>query len=143
MNAQNAQKIHFELVSPEEKLVSEPVALATIPGAEGEFGVGPGHTSLVASLKPGVVKLYGEMGGAPRRIFIAGGFADVTGSHCMVLAEEAVNVNELNQADLERQLKDLSEDFNLVKEQADKQRIEQKIALIKAKLEAVTGRVQI
>jgi F-type H+-transporting ATPase subunit epsilon len=142
MNAQsNAEKIHFELVSPEEKLVSEPVALATIPGEEGEFGVGPGHTSIVANLKPGVVSLYAEKGGQPRRIFIAGGFADVTGAQCSVLAEEAVNVNDLNQAQLEQELKDLSEDLTLVKEQAEKTRIEKKLVLIKAKLQAVTGKI--
>jgi len=131
--------IQFELVSPEEKLVSEPVALATIPGEEGMFGVGPGHTSIVANLKPGVVELYAEKGAEPRRIFIAGGFADVTGTNCTILAEEAVNVNDLNQAELEQQLKDLGEDLGLADEAHDKERVLEQVKIVKAKLSAVTG----
>ena len=86
-----ARAIQFELVSPEEKLVSEPVAMAVIPGDEGEFGVLVGHSALVASLKPGVVELSVD-GQDNRRIFIASGFADVTPEQCTILAEEAVNV---------------------------------------------------
>ena len=72
--------IHFELVSPEACLVSAPVKMAVIPGEEGEFGVLAGHASLVASLRPGVVELYSEQDGEePRKILIAGGFADVSG----------------------------------------------------------------
>ena len=50
-----SELLQFELVSPEEKLVSEPVRLAVIPGEAGEMGVGANHASIVASLKPGVV----------------------------------------------------------------------------------------
>ena len=64
-------QINFELVSPEAKLVSEPVYMAVIPGEEGVVGVLPGHASLVASLKAGVVELYETEGAEPRRIFIA------------------------------------------------------------------------
>ncbi len=135
------QTIAFELVSPEARLVSEPVVLANIPGAEGVFGVGANHSALVATLQAGVVELYLEGQTVPRKIFIAGGFADVTGESCTVLAEQAVNVNDLNQADLERVLKDLTEDLGLAQEAADKARIERKMGLIKAQLSAVTGKL--
>lgn len=131
--------IHFELVSPEEKLVSEPVNMAVIPGTEGEMGVGAGHSSFVVALKSGVVKLYQGDDKNPREIFIAGGFADVTGQSCVVLAEEAVNVNDLDQKEIEQQLKDLNEDLGLAEGEQDKARVEKKIKLAKAKLSAVTG----
>ena len=130
------QTIAFELVSPEAKLVSEPVGMAIIPGEEGEFGVLPGHSSLVASLKAGVVELQSE-GADVRRIFIAGGFADVTPELCSVLAEEAVNVNDLDRATLEQELTNLNSDLNLAAEEADKARILKKIALTEAKISAV------
>ena len=135
-------EIQFELVSPEEKLVSESVLRATIPGDVGEFGVGAEHMSLVSSLKPGVVTLVSECG-EERKIFIAGGFADVTGANCTILAEEAVNVSDLDQSELEQKLQDLSEDLGLVEEEADKRRVNRDIALVKAKLQAVTGQIQI
>lgn len=135
-----AQHIQFELVSPEERLISEPVKMAIIPGAEGVFGVGVGHESVVSELKPGVVALYGDKEGEePRRIFIAGGFADVTGELCTVLAEEAVNVNDLNKKDLEQQIKDLNEDFGLAAEEVDKTRIQSGIVMAEAKLKATTA----
>ncbi len=135
--------IQFELVSPEEKLVSQPVALVAIPGEEGVLGVGPGHTSILTNLKPGVVELYETKGGQPRRIFIAGGFADVTGGACIVLAEEAVNVNEINLSEVEQQLKDLTEDMGMAKDQHEKARIEKKTEVARAKIQAVTGKVQL
>jgi len=135
------QTIAFELVSPEARLVSEPVVLANIPGEEGIFGVGANHSALVATLQTGVVELYMEGQTAPRKIFIAGGFADVTNESCTVLAEQAVNVSDLDQATLEQALKDLSEDLGLAQEEADKARIQRKIDLTKAKLSAVTGKL--
>lgn len=132
--------INFELVSPEAKLVSEPVSMAIIPGEEGEFGVGADHSALVASLKPGVVELFKDGSKEPyMKIFIAGGFADVTGSQCTILAEQAVNVNDLKQTDLEQSLKNLGEDLNMAKDDAEKARIAKRIELTKAKLAAVTG----
>lgn len=134
------QTMQFELVSPEEKMVSEPVKMAVIPGEDGVLGVGANHASLVASLKPGVVKLYKEnMTTVDRQIFIAGGFADITADNCTVLAEEAVDLKNLDEGKLEQQLKDLNEDMDMAKETSDRIRIEAKLRLVKAKLSAVTG----
>ena len=138
----DAHTIQFELVSPEEKLVSEPVKMAIIPGDEGEFGVLAGHASLVASLRPGVVELYNEgEKEAARKIFIAGGFADVTAEQCTVLAEEAVNVADLSEDELQQQLADLNEDLNMAEEAMDKARIAKRIDMVQAKLSAITGKL--
>ena len=136
-----AQSLQFELVSPEEKLVSEPVKLAVIPGEEGELGIGADHASLVASLKPGVVALYkNSMSDTPRRIFIAGGFADVTGTNCTILAEEAIDVSKLDKAKLEQEVKDLEEDMGMSKEHSDQIRIQRKLDMARAKLTAIAGK---
>lgn len=131
--------INFELVSPEEKLVSEGVYMVEIPGDEGMFGVMSGHCSLVSSLMPGVVKLHRTQGADIRKIFIAGGFADVTPSNCTILAEEAIDVKDLNKENLEQSLKDLNDDLGLAEEAIDKQRIADKITIVKAKLVALSG----
>ena len=136
----NAQTFNFELVSPERKLMSGPVKMAVIPGEEGDFGVLPNHSALVSSIRPGVILVYGEDNEAPQRIFIAGGFADVTGTNTTVLAEEAVNVNDLNAGDLEQTIRNLTEDIGMAAEESEKSRIGRKLALAKAKLEAVAGR---
>lgn len=133
-------KIQFELVSPEAKLVSEPVHMAVIPGEEGEFGVLAGHSSLVASLKPGVVELLKEEGGEKRKIFIVGGFADVTGVQCTILAEEAFPVEELDAAALAQDIQNLNEDLGLVEGEADKLRVMRKLQVAEAKLAAAEAK---
>ena len=133
-----SETIQFELVSPERRLVSEPVTMAVIPGTEGEFGVLSGHSALVASLKPGVVELQFD-GQDARRIFIAGGFADVTPEQCTVLAEEAINVADIDVAELEQQVANLNEDLAIAQEAADKARIEKRITLANTKLEAAAA----
>lgn len=132
-------QINFELVSPEAKLVSEPVDMIVIPGEEGQFGVMAGHASLVASLKPGIVELYDAEGAEPRKIFIAGGFADVTPDNCSVLAEEAINVADINRDRVEQEIKTLNHDLALASEDADKARIGRRMALAEAKLQAVAA----
>ncbi len=130
--------INFELVSPEAKLVSEEMHRIEIPGDEGEFGVMAGHCSILSSLRAGVVTLHKDEDKANiRRIFIAGGFADVTAENCTVLAEEAIDVRDLNKDSLEQYLSDLNDDLSLAQEDHDKKHIKEKISLVKAKIQAV------
>lgn len=128
----------FELVSPERKLISGPAKMVVIPGEEGDFGVLPGHSALVATIRPGVVEITMD-GEATQRIFIAGGFADVSPSNCTVLAEEAVNVSDLNKSDLEQTIRNLTEDLTLTKDELERARISRKLALTRAKLQGLTG----
>jgi F-type H+-transporting ATPase subunit epsilon len=67
----------FELVSPEKLLISEDVQHVVVPGVEGEFGVLAHHAPFMSTLRPGIVQVYKTEGGAPERLFVRGGFADV------------------------------------------------------------------
>ncbi len=132
--------INFELVSPESKLVSENVYRVEIPGDDGEFGVMAGHCYVLSSLRAGVVTLHKEEDSSDnRRIFIAGGFADVSSGNCTVLAEEAIDVKDLDKESLEQYLTDLNEDLGMVEGEHDKKRVEEKIFMTKAKLNAVSA----
>ncbi|PJB69151.1 MAG: ATP synthase F1 subunit epsilon [Alphaproteobacteria bacterium CG_4_9_14_3_um_filter_47_13] len=134
-----AQTFNFELVSPEEKLISEPATMVVIPGEEGDFGVLPNHSAIISSIRPGVIEIFTNNNEAPQRVFVAGGFADVSEKNCTVLAEEAINLKDLNQDTLEKSLRDLNEDLAMASEQADKTRVLHKITLTKAKLSAISG----
>lgn len=138
MTEQNAQTFDFELVSPERKLMSGPVKMAVIPGEEGDFGVLPNHSALVSSIRPGVILVFSEGDEKPQRIFIGGGFADVTPTRTTVLAEDAVNVNDLNRADLEATIRNLTEEMGMAADEAEKSRISRRLDRAKAKLEAVS-----
>ncbi|HTK83740.1 MAG TPA: ATP synthase F1 subunit epsilon [Patescibacteria group bacterium] len=137
--AQRTDTFNFELVSPERKIMSEPATMVVIPGEEGDFGVLPNHSPLMSSVRPGVVLVFLPGQAAPQKIFIAGGFADVTALNTTLLAEEAVNVNELHQADIEQTIRNLNEDMTLATEETEKARVRKKLELAKAKLSAVIG----
>ena len=133
------ETFNFELVSPERKLISEPASMVVIPGEEGDFGVLPNHSPLVATIRPGVIEVHAP-GAAVRRIFIAGGFADVSATNCTVLAEEAVNVADLKQADLEQSIRNLTEDLAATHDVFAKGRIQHRLHLAQYKLAALNGK---
>jgi len=99
-----ADTVEFELVAPEELLFSEPVELVVVPGAEGDFGVLPGHSALISTLRTGVIAVY-ENDAVSQRIFVSGGFAEVTPERCTVLADEAVTLESANRSDVEERVK--------------------------------------
>jgi len=128
----------FQLVSPDCVLAEEPVQMAVLPASEGEIGVLAGHIPFLTSLRPGVAVLKDEKGDE-RRIFLSGGFVDVTQDQCTVLAESAVNVNDLKQSGVEAELSNLKEDLDMAEDTLEKDKIEKKIKTTKAKLTAITG----
>lgn len=97
-----ADKLQFDLVSPERALASLEVDMVEAPGAEGIFGVLPGHAPFMAVLAPGVVRY--KTGDTETRIFVRGGFAEVTPAGLTILAEEAIPVAELSSEDISRRL---------------------------------------
>ena len=111
-----AEQVEFELVSPEKLLVSDPVDMVVVPGAEGDFGVLPRHAPLLSTVRPGVISIY-EGGSVSKRIFVAGGFAEVTPERCTVLAEVAVPVEEIDRSEAEQKLKDAREDLEDAKDE--------------------------
>lgn len=132
-------QFNFELVSPEDKLISEPAFQVTIPGQEGDVGIRAGHMSLVLAIRPGVVTVQRQENGVTESIFIAGGFADVGQDHVTVLAEEAIPVANLSREKLEQELRDLNDDAKMAESTADLVKIEGKKAVVTAMLMAIAA----
>lgn len=93
----------FELVSPERLFFSQPVEMVVVPGTEGDFAAMPGHMPTIATVRPGVIVIF-EDGKPKDRIFVAGGFAELTEETCTVLAEEAELVSDLSLPEAEARL---------------------------------------
>lgn len=134
-----ATQFKFELVSPEEKLVSEPAFQVTIPGEEGDVGVRAGHMSLVISIRPGVVTIQRQENGAVERVFIAGGFADIGQDHVTVLAEEAFPVANLSADKLQQEMRDLEDELKIAKDDAETARLESRRALVASMLASMAA----
>ncbi len=98
-----ADTVEFELVSPAKLLVSEAVEMVVVPGVEGDFGVLPGHAPVISQVRPGIIDIHGD-GKVSKRIFVAGGFAEVTQVRCTVLAVEAYPLEDIDPAQAEERL---------------------------------------
>jgi F-type H+-transporting ATPase subunit epsilon len=135
-----ADQIQFELVSPERLLLSEPVEMVVVPGAEGDFGVLPGHAPLVSTVRPGVIAVF-EGGKVVQRIFVARGFAEVTPERCTVLAEQATPVADIDRTAAEGEIRDARDDLGEAKDDAERARLEFRIEAAEAKLAALDNPV--
>ncbi len=99
-----ADKLTFELVSPERLILSAQVDMVVVPGTEGDFGVLPGHAPTVATIQPGVIEVHDE-GHPVNRLFVRGGFAEVTPAGLTILAEEAMALADMDRASFEARLR--------------------------------------
>ena len=90
-------KTTFELVSPERLLLSQPVDMVVVPGSEGLFAALIGHAPFITTLRPGVIDVW-DGDRIIERIFVGGGFAEVTQERCVVLAETATPVGDIDRA---------------------------------------------
>jgi F-type H+-transporting ATPase subunit epsilon len=81
--------VHFELVTPEKKVLSEDAYMVVVPGTEGDFGVLAGHAPLMSTVRDGEVLIYASAGIVRQRIRVQGGFAEVNDKGLTLLAEHA------------------------------------------------------
>ena len=98
-----ADKVQFEIVTPSKLLTAEEADMVVVPGDDGDFGVLPGHSPLLSSVRPGVIDVH-EDGAVRTRYFIAGGFAEVDSEKCVVLADEAMAVSDLDKTAAQQRL---------------------------------------
>ena len=122
-------KISFDLVSPESLIFNDEVGMIIVPGKDGDFGVLPGHSKVMSSLRPGRVMVYGEDKNLLKSFFVSGGFAEVNPEKCIVLAESVDEINTLEKSAIEKAIQELEGQDNLI--------AQNQLAIAKSKLEAL------
>ena len=100
-------KISFDLVSPENLIFNDEVGMIIVPGKDGDFGVLPGHSKVMSSLRPGRVMVYGEDKNLLKSFFVSAGFVEINPEKCIVLAEEVEEMSALDTAKIEKLIQDL------------------------------------
>lgn len=135
-----AAKTLFELVSPERLLISREVEMVVVPGAEGDFGVLAEHAPMISTVRPGVIEVYDTYNGGEQpseRIFVAGGFAEVTGERCTVLAETATPISELDRGAIEKALAEARTRHAAAADDVVRAEIDREIEVLDAKTAAL------
>src|SRR3954465_8197004 len=116
-------QLQLQIVSADRSLVNETVDEVEIPGADGYFGVLPGHTPLLAALGAG--ELWYRQGAEKHYLMIAFGFAEVQPERVTILAEIAERAHEID----------------LVRAEQAKQRAEERLALAQAEMDVERARI--
>ena len=99
-----ADTMKFDLVSPEQRLLSGDASAVRIPGAEGDMTAMPNHAPTITTLRPGILTV--EMAGGDQEFAVTGGFAEITGEGTTVLAEAAYPKGAESRAALEAHLEE-------------------------------------
>jgi F-type H+-transporting ATPase subunit epsilon len=137
--------VNLEIVSPEKLLLSRPVDMVVIPASEGDMGVLEGHAPTMVMLRGGVIDLY-DGDTITDRMYVAGGFAEVTPERCTVLANEVVPSAEVSREEGERRLAEAEAAYatidasDVVAEEMALERIQSARALVEAADTLLTGR---
>tara|TARA_Y100000991_G_C21821090_1_gene283924 strand:+ start:199 stop:600 length:402 start_codon:yes stop_codon:yes gene_type:complete len=87
-------KFNFELVTPEQVLVSGEIRSVSIPGVEGDMTVLPDHAPVATAIRPGYLEV--QETGKSERYFLSGGFVEISQQEVIILAETAVLGAELS-----------------------------------------------
>lgn len=133
------QEFEFSIISPDELVFQKPVQLAVMPGEEGEFGVGKGHTALIAALKAGVVRTKNDYNADDydNFWFVTGGYADVDGSRCSILADSIESLDSLDSKKLHQDLGELHEKLAKCDDKYDRWKVEKDIKSAIAAIKAI------
>ena len=146
-----ADRVQFELVTPERLVLSTEVEMVVVPGSEGNFGV-LGHSPLISTIRPGMIEIYETRPAISGRIFVVSGIAEVTPERCTVLAEEAIDPAALDRAAVDAELQVIEGNLPSLRDQvgratgADRDRLaaelrglEHQQAVARAKLQALAA----
>ncbi len=124
-----SNQMQFELASPQKLACSKPVVMVTVPGGEGDFGVLAGHAPMATTVAMGVVEAYEhDQTTVTDRWFVAGGFCEVEGDRCTVMADQVIPVKDLKRDVLEEEI------AVFAKTAANDSDAAQKMAIAQAKL---------
>ena len=128
-------RIRLTIVTRERKIVETDVDEVVLPGTDGELGILPGHTPLLATLKIGQMRY--RSGSTENRLVISWGFAEVLPDRVIVLAERGFLPEEIDQARAEEQRRQAE------KEMADLSSHDPEFAVVEAKLEESIAMINI
>ncbi|MCR9130444.1 MAG: F0F1 ATP synthase subunit epsilon [Alphaproteobacteria bacterium] len=130
-----ADKLNFDLVAPEARVFQGEVDMVVVPGSEGDFGVLAGHAPFMSTIRSGAIAIHD--GADVRRTFIHGGFAEVTPAGLTILAEEAIDIADVDPAEVERQLTEAREDLGQARDEDETREAKNRIEKFEALLQTI------
>lgn len=92
-------QLHLKIVTPEALVIDESVDMVTLPSAEGEIGILPGHINLLSKLVPGQLQI--KKNNKIDVMAIGGGFLQVSNNMLTVMTDLALDEKDIDEKALE------------------------------------------
>jgi F-type H+-transporting ATPase subunit epsilon len=105
-----SQLFQLDIIAPDRILRSERVEMVVIPGAEGDFGVLPGHAPLISALRPGLLNIHSGTE-IKEQFFVSGGFAEVSNNSCIILADRATPLSEIKRNEVVSRIENIKSEL--------------------------------
>ena len=133
-----ADMFHFEIVSPERLLKDAQAAMVVVPGTDGDFAALPQHAPMMSTIRPGVVEIFETEGGDAERLFVKGGLAQISPEGLTILAEEAIQLDDVDAADLSAKIADTEASLNAASDDVARAAAEKELEWMTALSEIVS-----
>ena len=105
--------IRIDIATPTRNWIGKDVDMAVVPSVDGDIAAMEQHAPVLMLLRGGIVSLY-EGDQVTARLYVSGGFAEITGTTCAVLADEAIALDDIDRAEAERRLEEAQRGYNEV-----------------------------
>ena len=95
--------------------------MVVIPGIDGDMGVLAEHAATVSTLRPGIVSVHNDINGpAVKRVFVQSGVAEISARRCIILAEEAADLADLDKSTVQTRLTEAEAALNAAASEGEK-----------------------
>ena len=110
------------VATPTRELFQGEIAYASIPGADGSYGVLPGHELFVGTNSKGILSLWLDSEGKERREFlIFKGASQVFNDRVSVLGSFGIEVSEIDAAEVRAEADELRQKIEELEKAEDEQ----------------------
>ncbi|MEM6339168.1 MAG: ATP synthase F1 subunit epsilon [Pseudomonadota bacterium] len=105
-----SNKLLVRIILPSETFLEVETSQVNIPGAEGVFGVLPGHVKLTSAIEIGIASIFNNE--VETRYYIHGGVVQITGDEVNIVTEYAASIPESNKTTITNEITDLQEELS-------------------------------
>ena len=98
----------LEIISPERIVFSDEAKIVTLPSYEGDMSILKNHISIIALLRPGIIKVQKDNGDF-EEFFAQDGTAEYFNDILIVLSASAINVKDLSKEFVDNLNKDIQD----------------------------------
>ena len=126
-----SEEFKIEIVNPEKSfLIKEDATEVVIPALEGEMGILKDHISIIAFLKPGLIKIFSKSG--EEKYYIEDGIAEFKNNSLSILTGSIFNIKDFDKDKINKLLKE-AEESSKSNEISDQKKylVDQKIEVLK------------